>query len=197
MDHILNMGHHPVTARASVNKILGEGVANKWREHIKDACLSVNFPGMHIDSIKEDGYKASTMFGYIKENLGEEGLKTLDRIISEHDNFDSQISAMCEEPEYAWADVAQRAEAEHKTIALELEDRKPTYVALNPANDPEGAATYYGNRWLKVDEGILKHCTATIGDSFNVSESFAKIWSMEHLKDIFILKQLRRHGLPK
>jgi hypothetical protein len=192
MNHALNMAQHPIVARAAVNKILGKHTADKWRDHIKDASLSVNFPGMHKEAIQRDGYKSSQLTDYIKKHIGEHGLDKLEEAIANHDNFHDQIQALDSLPEMSWSDVIQRATAEHDAIGLELEDRKPTYVALNPTNRDTGAASFYGNRWLKVNGDILKHCTATLDDSFNTSKSFAKVWSMDHLKDIFILKQLER-----
>ncbi len=193
MRHKFFAGAHPATAKAVVDKALGESLANKFRKDLDSANLSINFPGKHEDSIKNNGYAASTIDSYIENNFSDpDDIKEQVQDIIEDPDFDSErerIKALRDVD----TNLYVRADAEHEAIGLNLEDRKPTYIALNPMNGEFGANTFYGNRWMKVDPSVLNHCTATMDDSFNTSNSFAKIWDMDHLKNIFIMKMIDKH----
>lgn len=191
MKHNFLAGAHPDIARETVNHILGEEVANRLRKSMDNATLTINYPEEHKDSIKKNGYKALDMFSYAKklESTHPGITEELEKIVDNEEGLDieDQLSAIGELDSNLW----ERAEAEYRSIGLHPEDRKPTYIAFNPDNESD-ILDFYGEGMLsmKDPEKILKYCTATMDDSFNTDESFAKIWSMDHLKDIFILKAI-------
>ena len=194
MLHHLSAGAHPQIARATVNKILGEGLANKFRKDMENCNLSINFPEMHLDNIQEKGYFPSTLESFIEKKHGEKGVEKLNKILSDPD-LEDPIDAIEELGEEFGYGVRERAMAEYKAIGLLPGDDKPVYMAFNPLNSKEGAAPYYGKRWLKITDvdNVLNHSTATFDDSFATSNSVPKIWNMEHLKDMFILKSISKH----
>lgn len=187
---------HPQIAKEVINKILGEKLADKFRKDLDKGNLSINFPTNKKEDIQRDGYIASTMEGYVKSNMGEKGLESLQEILdTPFDSTDDMLDEIASLGGENWYDVYERAHAEWKAIGLAPEDRKPTYIAYNPKNDTSGATTYYGNSWLKVTDvdNVLKHCTATMDDSFMTSRSVAKVYNMDHLKDMYIMKCIERH----
>jgi len=182
---------HPQIAKHTLDKILGKNLADKFRKDLDVSTLSVNFPGMHRDSIQKDGYTASTMHSYIERRDGEAGLKELDKILNSGKTSHEMVRDLYEfDPE-----VGERADAEYTAVGLKPTDRKPTYIALNHNNRPDGAAPYYGNRWMKItdEDNVLNHCTATYDDSFATTKSIAKVFSKDHLKDMFIMKMVSKH----
>lgn len=190
MEHKYSHAFHPDTARDTVNEILGEDKANQARELMKDASLSINFNSDHVNVIAKDGYIPSTDETFAERNLDEEEFerylefKGEENSLDELDYLDIDSSVRM--------DLSERAGAEHEAIGLELGDDKPIYIAFNPFDNPTGGASSFGDAWLKVKDPqeILNESTLTISDSFHATESFSKVYNMDHLKDIFILKQL-------
>lgn len=194
--HDMRIAAHPDLAKQAVNKILGEDIANSLREDMKDANLTINFSNEHKDHILENGYVASTAESYIRKTMGEEQVEVLNEIINgDYDNEQERIADMPYLGE--WSEVGMRADAEFKAIGLHLEDSKPVYIAFNPIGNPSGGASTYGARVLEVDPSVLSSCTASLDDTFSEERSFATVASIDHLKDMFILKSIESHSRRK
>lgn len=205
--HNMSVASFPALAKEAVNSILGEELANRFREDMEEANLSINLTESALEGVRKTGtYIASTAESYLKNQGQYEKLDTLKRFIKAGKeqglNDEELIQALyddyvVEEDEigerYDWMDVHSRASAEYDAIGLGIEDAKPTYVAFNPLNEETGAAPSFGMRWLKVNQDILKDCTLTFADSFADTRSLATVVDMDHLKDIFILKALEAH----
>src|SRR5690606_34909674 len=109
----------------------------KFREDMKDANLTINFPHGALNGISKDGYVASTAETYIKQNIGEEAWKDFDSKIiggsfeSEEERINAIASYGLDDPDSsgAWGEVYERANAEYSSLGLHVEDQKPTYIA--------------------------------------------------------------------
>lgn len=204
MRHNMSMASHPDIAKAVVDKIVGREIAESFRRDMKDANLTINFPTKNVDGIRENGYVASTAESYVRDNAigGVQGMDKYKEILNgDYDSEEERIQAFRDVggQDEDWGgetffDVYVRAKAEHEALGMKMSDEKPTYIAFNPMNNPSGGAVGYGARHLKItDPSVLRHSTMTMDDSFFDTRAFAKIWSMEHLKDIFILKAIEKY----
>jgi hypothetical protein len=188
-------GVHPHLAHEAVNNIVGDvDKANGYRGALATSNLTINADHRVLDSIMKEGYKASTMEGYIKKNMGEEAWDKMQDWMGEKDT-PGIMEAMDEDDEYDWSDVLDRMDAEYSSIGLEAEDYKPTYVAYNAGGHAEGGAEHFGSGVIQVSDSILKQCTATYGDSFFDLRNIPSIHSMDHLRDAFLLKQIGKGNL--
>lgn len=188
--HDLAAAIHPAIAKSVVDHILGQQLADKFRKDIDNHSLCINFPGSRIERYQNGPYKASTMVSTIERNYGKAGLEKWEDIINDPDmSEEEKIKATGD----ISGDIQARADAEYSAFALTLEDRKPVYIAYNPLNAETGSATYYGNRWMKVNEDVLGDCTVSFDDTFADTRTIPKAHSMEHLKDMFIMKCINRH----
>lgn len=200
--HNLSIAGHPDIAKATVDKLLGRTLAESFRRDMKDANLTINFPTRNVESIREKGYVAATAESYVRDNNvgGVDGLERFHEVVNgDYDSEEERIRAFKtledEGGEENFFEVYVRAKAEHEALGLKLADDKPTYIAFNPMNNPSGGAIGYGSRHLKItDTSVLRHSTVTMDDSFFDTRAFAKVWSMEHLKDIFILKTIEQYN---
>jgi hypothetical protein len=198
--HHFHPAMHPAIAKAIVDKAVGKHLADKFRKDLDVASLSVNFAGKHLDNIAEGGYIASTLEQYVENTFGDPALDDfhLDITHGDFSNEQSRIEAISDLPGgHGWDDVYNRAWAEYKAIGLHIEDPKPTYIAFNHNGNKTGGASWFGNRWLKVNDkhldDVIQHSTASLDDTFNDTRSIPKIFSMEHLKDMMIMKCIDNH----
>lgn len=188
--HNMLAAAHPHIAKATVDHVLGKDLANKFRGDLDKHNLCINFPGSRVEKYKTQPYKASTMLSTIERNHGQDGVDQWEEIVNDGDlDARGQVDALEDLDE----DIYYRADAEYKAMGLELEDRKPVYIAYNPLGLENGSATYYGNRWMKIDDSVLSESTASFDDTFNDTRSVPKVFSMDHLKDMFILKSIEKH----
>jgi len=188
-------GVHPHLAHEAVNSIVGDvDKANGYRGALATSNLTINADHRALKPIMKEGYKASTMEGYIQKTMGDEAWSQMNDWLAEKTTPEI-IEAMEDDTEYDWSDVIDRMHAEYDSIGLEAEDNKPTYVAYNAGGHKEGGAEHFGSGVIKVDDSILKHCTATYGDSFFDTRNIPSIHSMDHLKDAFLLKQIGKGNL--
>jgi len=185
-------GTHPHLAHEAVNAIIGDvDRANGYRGALATSNLTINADHRALKPIMEQGYVAATMEGYIKKHMGEDAWSKMEGWMMEHDT-QGILDEMHDDHEEDWMDVIDRMEAEYDSIGLEAEDSKPTYVAYNAGGHKEGGAEHFGSGVIKVDDSILKHCTATYGDSFMDTRNIPSIHGMDHLRDAFILKQIEK-----
>lgn len=194
MNHSLSMAGHPDIAREVVNKVLGKELADSFRNDMAEANISINFPSHYKEVIEEKGYFASTPEKYIKDNMSDESMDAYNEILNgDYESESERIEALFESDKMENDEVYVRANAEHEALGIKLEDFKPTYMAFNAVNNPTGGAKGYGARWMKVQESTLRNSTVTLDDTFHEKRSFAKVWDIDHLKDIFILKSVEMY----
>jgi hypothetical protein len=184
--------------RNILDNVVGKDLCDRLRADLMGCNLTINTHSDHIDNILKEGYKASTLESYAKSTLSgelydkvsdviwgtgrayfEEGMKELTKISEDCDYEDSNhVEA-----------IMARAQAEYDAFGLSFEDPKPSYLAFNPIGSLDGACPEYGDgAVMQVSPEILNQCTGNDDDTFATSRPVAKVYDMEHLKDLFILK---------
>lgn len=199
---------HPHVLSHVIDNLLGDE-AQTYRDALKGD-LTINFGDQALEGVGTDGYRASTPTSYLSTHIGPEAAVKYNEIMSSTANDRERINAIEQHMEHLdnsgnedesmyWGDILARVEAEHDSIGLKLDDPRPVYIAFNAGNDPSGGAVEYGDHHLSVKnpESILKHCTASIDDTFYETGSIPKVWNMDHLTDMMICKGLLSNSTAK
>jgi hypothetical protein len=192
---------HPTVARQAVNKILGETRANAYRRKMDECNLTTNCQPDSVDSILRKGNTAGTLVSYAKNNMQPDDVQKLNEILSSGKTNKQMLNefnmAMNAAPNKTsrknWVSIIDRASAELFRVGVTVNEQKPVYIAFNPDGSKEGSCPFYGEAHVIANDDILPHCTACINDSFDEdSYNAPKVHDMEHLKDMFLLRQI--HG---
>ncbi len=190
---------HPTVAHAAVDKLLGKERAEQCRELLKRANLTINCDPDVVDDILTNGYTASTLSDYAEKNLRGDSYSEYQEIMSKGldtrsiiREMDKKLHTLESSEAETWGNIASRLEAEFYKVGLTVNDPKPCYVALNPLGTSDGGCTYYGDAHVIINKDILHNCTATTNDNFVEGVSnVPKIHDMDHLADMFILRQAK------
>lgn len=195
------LGVHPGVLKHSLIYMLGEKEYSDLRSEMSGANLTINTYSSHLDEITKEGYVASTIESYIVKNAKpsehEKWLGKMEEIYSSDGSTNEKIDmvdALGMTRNFFDA-IVERASAEYESMRLDLEDRKPCYIAFNPSGSVEGGAPEYGDgAVVEVNPDLLKHCTVTDTDSFESPYTVPKVYSEDHLKDLYLLKAINDMG---
>lgn len=205
------LGMNPKIAKYTITSLLGEDLYNDLKEQLQLSNLTINTYQGHAQDILKNGYTGMNTYHYIK--MQTEGNKKLQdfaleqyEYLTEMDDKDAIENAILnlsdlykekykkakKKPEGGanfWSEVRDRYIAERDAMCLTFEDRKPCYIAFNPDGGEQGGAPEYGDGTvIQVNDAVLENCTCTDTDSFASASTIPKIYSTDHLKDLYILK---------
>lgn len=160
---------------------------------LSKSTLTINTPPENITSILDNGYRGKTIEDLVRKHLDnpDECMEQLDEILEQAgDDMDEVISMIDDlaQDDGNWNLVSERLDAEFQSMCLNLEDRRPCYVAFNPSGSTDGPTQFYGTGVIEVSDDILEHCTVSKDDSFNCVECIPKVYGKDHLKDLYLLK---------
>jgi len=194
------LSSHPSLARYTVDRLLGVNRANVLRAHMKKGNITININQKSMDNILTSGYVSNTSEGYLKSVGSQQDIETYKRIASDTGSTRKKLSMLqdvIDESEgegikAMWSNVVDRAEAEYECMGLDMDDDlKPIYMAFNPDGSTQGACVSYGDgASVKIDESALKDCTGNISDTLYHTRPIAKIHSIDHLRDIYMLRMM-------
>lgn len=201
----VSLGTNPSILKYMLDSFLGKDLANSLRKQLNSSNLTINTYLKDIENIKKDGYRCYTIENYVDSSARDEDNKEIHDLLTESYDYTNTEEAIefledsADNLSFAGSDIineiATRARAEYKAMGLYLEDPKPCYIAYNPGNSEEGGAPSYGDGGvLEISPNLLKDCTLNIEDTFDRTEPIPKIYGMEHLKDLMILKSALHSG---
>ncbi|AYP68557.1 hypothetical protein EalM132_00043 [Exiguobacterium phage vB_EalM-132] len=193
------LASNPVLLRHFINEAIGEDNADKLRERLSDTMgITANTNSSNIPNILEKGYKGADMEHYLNSGLltDKDKIELRELLESDIDDHESMADWMNKIGKLH-ADLYERVGFENSVLGLHPNDRKPTYLAFNPNTYSNNGLTFYGDGMVEATNlsDILAHSTATRDDSFMNDQLIPKIYGVEHLKDIHLLKLIENDPL--
>ena len=187
------IGSNPKVLKQVLMMTLGDNKYKSLTRLLGKSNLTINTPPENITSILDNGYRGKTIEDLVRKHLDnpDECLKQLDDMVQEiGDDMNTVLRRIDElsQEDSNWHLVSERLGAESESMCLNLEDRRPCYIAFNPSGSTDGPTQFYGTGVVEVSDDILEHCTVCKDDSFNCVECIPKVYGKDHLKDLYLLK---------
>lgn len=186
----------PVLLKHFVDNALGEENADILRKRLSQtSALTINLNLSAMPSVLENGYKGADLEGLIDQSrvyLSEDDKKEIRRLAQEDPDDYGGVSPIISRISNYCDSIGSRLRAEYNAIGIQPSDRKPTYLSYNPTAYVKNGLAFYGDGVIEAHNfrDILDNSTATRDDSFENLELIPKIYGMEHLKDIYLLKMI-------
>jgi hypothetical protein len=194
-DTFSTIASHPQILSEYLTSRLGEKGLSDARNKLKNATLTINTDSESVPLIKKDGYYSA----YGTHELSEEGIKKYkdimhDKNLSEKEKLDKLRELgddWSNDDAFTFSDLSMHHDTHHANYGQSMSDSPPIFLSLNPDNNPEGGAREFGDSVIHVNPRILSDCSINKTDNLNHSAPVGKAMDMDHVKDMFILKNIK------
>lgn len=198
------VGSNPTILQMTLEKVLGKDLLQKLSDTVPQ--ITFNVDGGEVEYIKNNGYTPITHSTFIEEHAYDERMSVKD-VELHNDLYQKskdgmpfvEVSSLLQEEMKPkrnkdrakhWLAVLHKLGKENEYFDLEYHHQKrPVYLDYIPNSEGKGL-TFNGDASFTVNPDLLVNMTGNGGDYLFNKNPIAKIYSMDHLKNLGILRAI-------